>query len=113
MFSEEKRFIHDELGWNYRMTNLQAALGIAQLERLDSIIKIKLRNGSLYNKFLEGINGIKLFNPKEMNYAKNIYWVYGILIDPNIGTAENIMAKLNTLKLVLDHFFIQCISNQF
>ena len=59
-FQNKKRFVHNELGWNYRMTNLQAALGIAQLERLDSIIKIKLRNGALYNKFLEGTNGIKV-----------------------------------------------------
>ena len=103
-FQKKKRFIHNELGWNYRMTNLQAALGIAQLERLDSIIKIKLRNGSLYNKYLEGINGIKV-QPKETNYARNIYWVYGILIDPNIGTAENIMEKLNTLKVGTRPFF--------
>jgi len=103
-FQNKKRFVHNELGWNYRMTNLQAALGIAQLERLDSIIKIKLRNGALYNKFLEGTNGIKV-QPKRTNYASNIYWVYGILIDPNIGTAENIMAKLNNLKIGTRPFF--------
>ena len=71
---------------------------------MQPIIKIKVRNGALYNKYLEGINGIKV-QPKETNYARNIYWVYGILIDPNIGTAENIMKKLNTLRIGTRPFF--------
>ena len=54
-FSKEKRFVHKELGWNYRMTNLQAALGLAQLEKLDSIVKIKIKNGKFIINFLRDV----------------------------------------------------------
>ena len=52
-FQEGNRFVHNEIGWNYRMTNLQAALGIAQLEKLDETIEKKIKIGSLYNKYLK------------------------------------------------------------
>ena len=103
-FQKDKRFIHEELGWNYRMTNVQAALGLAQLEKLDSIVKIKIRNGEIYNKFLEGIEGIK--TPiKKTEYSRNIYWVYGILVNSNIASAEEIMSKLKKLNIGTRPFF--------
>ena len=103
-FQKNKRFIHNELGWNYRMTNLQAALGIAQLEKLDSVVKTKIKNGEIYNSFLEDLKGIK--TPlKKTKYAENIYWVYGILIDSKIASAEEIMEKLKVLKVGTRPFF--------
>ena len=52
-FKKEQRFVHDEIGWNYRMTNIQAALGLAQLERLDEVIEIKKNIGKKYMSFLK------------------------------------------------------------
>ena len=79
-FKPERRFVHDELGWNFRMTNLQAALGVAQLERLDEFVKIKRQMGDNYTSELRSISGIQL-PLEETPYAKNIYWVFGIILD--------------------------------
>ena len=77
-FKPERRFVHDELGWNYRMTNLQAALGVAQLETIDKHIFRKREIGALYNHYLKNTPGIELM-PTKTDYAKNIYWVYAII----------------------------------
>ncbi len=103
-FQSNNRFVHSELGWNYRMTNLQAALGIAQLEKLDATIKKKIKIGELYRSYLSEIKGIKL--PLEKTYfSKNIYWVFGILLDFKIGNAKSFMAKLKELKIGTRPFF--------
>ena len=103
-FQAEKRFVHKELGWNYRMTNLQAALGIAQLEKLDLTVKKKMKIGELYNNLLKEVKEIKL--PLEQtDFAKNIYWVFGILIDSKFGQAKELMEKLRNLKIGTRPFF--------
>ncbi len=103
-FQEGNRFVHNELGWNYRMTNMQAALGIAQLEKLEITIQKKKKIGELYNKYLMDIKNIKL-PIKETEFAKNIYWVFGILIDSEIENAKSFMAKLKKLKIGSRPFF--------
>ena len=75
----KRRYWHSVLGYNYRMTNIQAALGVAQMERINQIIKQKRINATLYSKGLQDIPGITL--PPEAVWAKNIYWLYSILID--------------------------------
>ena len=75
----ERRYWHFVLGYNYRMTNIQAALGVGQMERIDQIVEQKRSNAALYNKGLQNIPGITL--PPEATWAKNIYWLYSILID--------------------------------
>ena len=103
-FQKERRFIHKELGWNYRMTNLQAALGLAQLEKLDLIVKNKIKNGKIYNQLLENVQGIS--TPlQRTKYAENIYWVYGILLDSKIATAEEMIEKLRRSKIGTRPFF--------
>ena len=103
-FQKERRFVHKELGWNYRMTNLQAALGLAQLEKLDLIVKNKIKNGKIYNQLLENVQGIS--TPlQRTEYAENIYWVYGILLDSNIATAEEMIDKLRRSKIGTRPFF--------
>ena len=93
-FKKEKRFIHDELGWNYRMTNMQAALGLAQLEKLEKTIEKKRKIGEIYNKLLGELPFIKL--PLERtSYARNIYWVYGIILGERLGKAEEFMKSLS------------------
>ncbi len=74
--SKEKTYWHEMVGFNYRMTNLQAAIGVAQLKKLDSFIKKKRKIAEWYNKYLQ--NSIK--HP-EMPWAKCVYWMYSILIE--------------------------------
>lgn len=83
-FKPERRFIHDELGYNYRMTNIQAALGLAQLERMDEFIKKKRRIGKMYNDLLSDVKGIQ-FNLSKTDYSDSIYWVYGILLKDEVS----------------------------
>jgi perosamine synthetase len=82
-FKPERRFVHDELGYNYRMTNIQAALGVAQLERMDEFVAKKRRIGELYNQLLSEVTTIQLGLPRT-NYAESIYWVYGIVLKDEV-----------------------------
>ena len=82
-FKPGRRFVHDELGYNYRMTNIQAALGVAQLERMDEFVAKKRRIGALYNKLLSHIPSIQLGLPRT-DYAESIYWVYGIVLKDEV-----------------------------
>jgi perosamine synthetase len=96
-FKPEQRFVHDELGWNLRMTNLQAALGVAQLERLDEFVGIKRRMGARYTELLTGTPGIQL-PQAHASYADNIYWVYAMVLDDNVPfDAKEAMTRLNKL----------------
>jgi perosamine synthetase len=91
----QKRFIHEELGWNFRMSNLQAAIGVAQLERLDEFVQRKRAMGARYVSLLSGCDGIQL--PLERtDYATNIYWVFGVVLDERLGiSALEMQARLN------------------
>jgi perosamine synthetase len=93
-FKPEQRFVHDELGWNYRMTNLQAAVGVAQLERLDEFLVRKRRMGAHYLSLLAGLPGVQLPLPTT-DYAANAYWVFGVVLDDSVGLdAAKAMALL-------------------
>ncbi|MCG9040726.1 DegT/DnrJ/EryC1/StrS family aminotransferase [Laribacter hongkongensis] len=83
-FIPERRFVHEHLGWNMRMTNLQAALGVAQLERLDEFVERKRRMGKLYTELLADVPGVQL-PESATDYAVNIYWVYGMVLDEALG----------------------------
>jgi len=82
-FQAKKRFVHEELGYNFRMTNLQAALGVAQLERLDVFVARKRRMGLRYTERLSLVEGLELMPPKTP-YAENIYWVYGMVLKDDV-----------------------------
>jgi len=82
-FQPEQRFIHEDLGWNFRLTNLQAAVGLAQLEKLDDHIRLKRSMGKLYTELLSHLTKVQLPLP-ETGYANNIYWVYGIVLTSEI-----------------------------
>lgn len=93
-FQPNKRFVHERLGWNLRMTNMQAALGVAQLERLEEFVARKRRMGARYTKLLGDLKGVQLPLPRT-DYAENIYWVYGLVLDESIGLdAEEAMKQL-------------------
>ena len=78
-FSSERHFWHKFVGFNYRMTNLQAAVGLAQVEQLDHFVASRRTNAGEYSCRLWGIPGIT--TPPEAEWAKNVFWMYGILVD--------------------------------
>jgi perosamine synthetase len=78
-YEKERRFWHRELGFNYRMTNLQAAIGVAQMERIDEFVAIRRRNAQLYHALLADSPGLTL--APEAPWAKNVYWMYSVLVE--------------------------------
>ncbi len=93
-FVPEKRFLHYELGFNFRMTNLQAAIGLAQVERLDEFVAIKRAMGKKYTELLKKQTAIQL--PVENKFgSENIYWVYAVVLNKEVPfNAEAAMKKL-------------------
>jgi len=90
----EKRYWHEVVGFNYRMTNLQAALGVAQLEKIDAFIRRKREIAETYNSILKDVKGVTL--PPGMPWAKNVYWPYSILVnEKEFGISrDKLMIKL-------------------
>jgi perosamine synthetase len=80
---QKKRFVHEELGWNFRMSNLQAALGVSQLELLDDFVKRKRCMGRRYTEQLGDISWLQL-PVSTTHYAENIYWVYGVVLKDQV-----------------------------
>jgi len=94
-FIPERRFVHHELGWNYRITNIQCALGLAQLEKLDEFVAKKKSLGAFYTKRFHGLEDLISLPLTQMPYAENIYWVYGIVLKENVSLdAQGMMKKL-------------------
>lgn len=92
-FKTGKRFVHDELGFNFRMTNMQAAVGVAQFEQLEKFIQKKRFIGNLYTEELKGIEILQL--PLQSTiYSENIYWVYGIVLKKEFGMDAEAVMKL-------------------
>lgn len=104
-FQPQKRFVHEELGWNFRMTNLQAALGLAQLERLEEFVLRKRAIGRKYTELLAGTPGLQL-PLANSEYADNIYWVYGLLLDDSVSfDAAEAMTRLGKSGIGTRPFF--------
>jgi perosamine synthetase len=82
-FQSQRRFYHERLGYNYRLTNLQAAVGLAQVERMDSIVARKRWMGQEYTRRLKEIHGLQL--PIEEPWARHVYWMYGLLLHEETG----------------------------
>jgi len=75
----DRRYWHDEVGFNYRMTNLQAAVGVAQMARIHQFVERKRRIARQYSEMLADLPGITL--PVEMSGCTNVYWMYSVLVD--------------------------------
>ena len=104
-FNQERRFLHYGLGWNYRFTNLQSAIGLAQLQKLNRFIVKKRNIGKIYNKELSKIKALNIPLDKK-KYAKNIYWVYGIVLKKNVPIKLNtLMKKLRKYGVETRNFF--------
>jgi perosamine synthetase len=89
---EEPRFVHRFMGFNYRMTNVQAAIALAQCERLDEKVNRKREIARLYSDSLR--DEPDLTTPYEAPWAKNVYWMYGILIGQNFGVERDELMRL-------------------
>lgn len=80
--SPVRRYWHPVLGYNYRMTNLQAALGVAQMEKIEAILDAKRQIADAYNRSLSGIPGLTL--PPAAPWAGNVYWLYSVLVSERV-----------------------------
>lgn len=110
-FRKDVRYVHDEISDNYRFTNLQAAVGLAQLERLDEFIRRKRRMGRFYTENLQGVDGLQLPIEKT-DYADNIYWVYGLVLDRHIQTDNREMQKILAEEGIGIRTFFWCMHEQ-
>lgn len=103
-FDSERRYIHSEFGSNFRMTNMQAAIGLAQLEQIEKAVVKKREIGRRYQEAFCGLDLFQLPVAKT-EYADNIYWVFGMVIkDPDIP-ADVVMKKLGEKGIGTRHFF--------
>jgi perosamine synthetase len=98
-------FYHEEIGYNFRMPNLLAAMGCAQLESINEYSSIKKNNANLYNKLLSDVNGITL--PVERKDVKNIYWLYSVLVEENYPISrDDLILKLRENGIQSRPFFM-------
>ena len=110
-FQKDVRYVHNEISDNYRFTNLQAAVGLAQLERLDEFIEKKREMGRYYTENLADIKGLILpVNKKD--YAENIYWVYGVVLDKDIQADNRTVQKLLAKERIGTRTFFWCMHEQ-
>jgi perosamine synthetase len=104
-FMKERRFYHTEAGHNFRLTNLQAAIGLAQLERIDELIEKKRWIGQSYRERLKDIEGLIL--PVEESDVKSVYWMYGIVLDDSTGfNADSFAIELRKEGVETRPFFL-------
>ena len=103
--SKKNRFNHYDISWNYRYTNIQAALGLNQLKRINKIVKRKHEIGDYYYKHFKNIKNI-ILQPNKLSYCKNIYWVFGIVIKKNNKNKINeVISKLAKRNIGTRPFF--------
>lgn len=110
-FRKDVRYIHDEISDNYRFTNLQAAVGLAQLERLDEFVIKKREMGKYYTKNLKNIDGL-ILPIERTEYADNIYWVYGLVLQKDIQVDNKTVQKLLAEEGVASRTFFWCMHEQ-
>jgi perosamine synthetase len=104
-FLPNRRFYHENLGYNYRLTNVQAAMGVGQAEHIFETIARKREIALTYSAAFAGIEAIQL--PTEMSWAQNVYWVYGIVLgDERKTDAVHVMHKLRNKGIETRPFFL-------
>ncbi len=104
-------FMHEDVGYNYRMTNVQAAIGVAQLENIQEFIKRRRANAALYTKMLNKVPGMQC--PAEKSYAKNVYWMYGVVLNPDqFGMTRDELCRILGERGVETRFFFKPMHRQ-
>ena len=102
---ELDRFTHKDLGFNYRLTNVQAAIGAAQMENAEMLVEARRNIGLKYNKLLQNVR--ELILPVEKPYAKNVYWMYGVVLSDDVKlTKKEVMEKLKEKGVETRGFFV-------
>jgi perosamine synthetase len=105
----QPRFRHEEAGYNFRMTGYQAAMGLAQLGKIEKIIAEKRRVAHTYDRYLRDIDGLQL--PSEAAWARNVYWMYAVVVHPSFGmTRDQLIEWLREYEIDTRTFF--CPMNQ-
>jgi perosamine synthetase len=100
-----RRYVHDEIGFNYRMPNVLAAIGVAQLERADFYLECRRSNAVRYNALLTGQKGITI--PPEAPWTSSSYWMYSILISDDFGMSrDQVMTRLKAAGIETRSFFV-------
>ena len=103
--SKEKRYYHPEIGYNYRLTNIQAAIGLAQMERLNSMLSKRKKIVSLYNHLLCDVRGVSL--QPQAEWAERVCWLYSILVEKDFGfSRDELIERLNKKGIDTRPFFI-------
>jgi perosamine synthetase len=98
------RFRHEEAGYNFRMTGYQAAMGTAQLAKIDKILSEKRRVALTYNQLLGDVEGLQL--PYEAEWARNVYWMYAVVVQPEFGISrDELMERLRQADIDTRTFF--------
>lgn len=104
-FQRARRFLHEDLGYNFRLTNMQAALGVSQLRRFESIVARKRAIAAAYAERLRELPGLEL--PVEEPWARSVYWVYGIVLDERTGIdAAELARRLHARGIETRPFFL-------
>jgi len=104
-FRKDRRFLHTEIGHNYRLTNLQAAVGLSQVENIDEHVRRKRWIGKTYTEKLAGLPQISL--PVEEEWARNVYWMYGLVLSDDVRyDAEEFAKRLRAEGVDTRPFFI-------
>ena len=106
-FQPAKRFVHDEMGWNFRMTNLQAAVGLAQLEQLSESVIKKRWIGKKYQENLKEVEDLIQLPLQRTEYSENIYWVFALVLNDktSFSGASEMMNELKTCGVGSRPFF--------
>lgn len=110
-FRKDIRYVHDEISDNYRFTNLQAAIGLAQLERLNEFVERKRAMGKYYTEHLKDIDGL-ILPVNRTDYADNIYWIYGIVLDEQVKADNKTVQKLLAEEGIGSRTFFWCMHEQ-
>jgi perosamine synthetase len=103
--TREKRYWHNVAGFNYRLTNLQAAIGLAQMEQIEDFLRYRAQVVERYNEQLRHLPGVTL--PPCADWAKNIYWLYSIVIDEEVAGVDRdgLIARLPAYGIDTRPFF--------
>ena len=100
-----RRYVHDEIGFNYRMPNVLAAIGLAQLERADVYLAARRENAARYNRLLVGQRGVS--TPPDESWTTNSFWMYGVLIGDDFGMSrDEVMKQLRAAGIETRSFFV-------
>ncbi len=110
-FRKDVRYVHDEISDNYRFTNLQAAVGLAQLERLEEFVQRKRKMGKYYTENLKDTPGL-ILPIEKTDYAENIYWVYGIVLDKDIKASNQTIQEMLAEEGIGSRTFFWCMHEQ-